>query len=82
MADVPKKSRHVALRYMAVRDHAERLCFVPTGMQRADALTKGAHSGMIYKNVFHLQEMERFESEPVDMTPYAITSGGAKGLFW
>ena len=34
------KSRHYALRYLRVRDHAKDMVFVPTHLQKADALTK------------------------------------------
>ncbi|CAD7943975.1 unnamed protein product [Amoebophrya sp. A120] len=36
------KSRHYALRWWRVKDAAKRLCFCPTHLQRADALTKQA----------------------------------------
>jgi hypothetical protein len=38
-ADRPR-SRHVALRWFNVREEAQRLCFCPTTLQRADPLTK------------------------------------------
>ena len=34
------KSRHYALRYLRVRDHAKDIVFCPTTLQRADGLTK------------------------------------------
>ena len=37
---VTKKSKHMSLRYHIVRDFAKDLCYVPTGVNRADPLTK------------------------------------------
>ncbi len=34
------KSRHYALRWFRVKEHAKKICFCPTGLMRADALTK------------------------------------------
>ena len=34
------KSRHYALRWFRVRDHARKVCFCPTGLMRADGLTR------------------------------------------
>ncbi|MBQ28094.1 MAG: hypothetical protein CMH81_08185 [Nitrospiraceae bacterium] len=38
--EIPKRSRHVALKYSEVLNHSERLFWVPTENQRADGLTK------------------------------------------
>ena len=38
--DLNKKTKHFALRYMRVRDASSRIHFVPTHLQKADALTK------------------------------------------
>jgi len=38
--EIPKRSRHVALKYSEVLQHADRLFWVPTDRQRADGLTK------------------------------------------
>jgi hypothetical protein len=35
-----KKSKHIALRYMSVRDSLQSLCYVPTSKNLSDALTK------------------------------------------
>jgi hypothetical protein len=40
IGDVKPKSRHYALRYLMVKDNAERLLFCPTAEMRADGLTK------------------------------------------
>ena len=38
--EIPRKSRHIALKFSQVLDHSERLFWVPTKAQRADGLTK------------------------------------------
>ena len=38
------QARHYALRYLRVRDQAEKICFVPTHLQKADCLTKSVCS--------------------------------------
>ena len=38
--EIPKKTRHIALRYARVLEHAKRIWFVPTKLQLADGLTK------------------------------------------
>ena len=35
-----KRSKHIGLRYMSVREELERLCYVPTGLNLSDPLTK------------------------------------------
>ena len=35
-----KKSKHIELRYLSVKDHLKRLCFCPTEHNLADGLTK------------------------------------------
>ena len=37
---VTKKSKHINLRYHAVRDHCKDLCYCPTDKNLADPLTK------------------------------------------
>ena len=41
--EIPKKTRHIALRYARVLEHAKRIWFVPTDLQLADGLTKSVH---------------------------------------
>ena len=38
--ELKPKSRHYALRYLRVKDYAEKIVFCPTHLQKADALTK------------------------------------------
>jgi hypothetical protein len=45
--EIPKKSRHVALRYAAVLRQNNRLLFVPTDLQKADGLTKSCNAGAL-----------------------------------
>ena len=40
--EIPKKSRHIALRYARVLEHAKRIWFVPTDLQLADGVTKSS----------------------------------------
>ena len=40
LEEIPKKTRHIALRYARVLEHAKRIWFVPTDIQLADGLTK------------------------------------------
>ena len=74
LADVPKRTRHIALRYVQLRDEASRICFVPTHMQRADALTKAGTNGLMYKNLFHAQNMKRFENAEANVVFCGISS--------
>ena len=41
--EIPKKTRHIALRYARVLEYANRIWFVPTDKQLADGLTKSIH---------------------------------------
>ena len=50
--EIPKKTRHVALRFAKVLPEYQRLWFCPTELQRADGLTKSGNS-MALRNVFH-----------------------------
>ena len=38
--EIPKRTRHIALRYARVLDHSKRVWFVPTDLELADGLTK------------------------------------------
>ena len=38
--EIRPKSRQYALRWFRVKEHAEKICFCPTGLMRADGLTK------------------------------------------
>ena len=40
---IPKKTRHVALRYAKVLPESDRIWFCPTNDQRADGLTKSCN---------------------------------------
>ena len=56
VADTPKKSRHVALRFSSVLEHKDQLRFVDTSRQRADGMTKS-----INKNA--LEQLFSFKKE-------------------
>jgi hypothetical protein len=78
LGDIAKRTRHVALRYAAVKEQAKRLVFVPTTAQRADALTKPPTAEMC-DNVFHVVNMKPLlkggeEDLPMakDCTSYAV----------
>jgi len=43
LEEIPRKSRHIALRYARVLEHAKRVWFVPTDMELADGLTKSVN---------------------------------------
>lgn len=82
LGDIGRKSRHMAIRMNAVREHAERLAFVPTNLQRADGLTKGSQNPHVYELIFRAQEKKKhgsakaWEKDPVqDVTSYALVWG-------
>ena len=50
LEEIPKKTRHIALRYARVLEHAKRLWFVPTDIQLADGLTKSAQRNPLLQN--------------------------------
>ena len=60
--EIPKKTRHIALRYARVLEHAKRIWFVPTDLQLADGLTKSVHRNPL------LQIFTRNPEPSVDMT--------------
>ena len=58
-----KKSKHMSLRFHMVRDHCRDLCYVPTGENKADPLTKGL-VGEKYLSMFkHAPERVRTDEE-------------------
>jgi len=74
-ADMPRKTRHVALRFCHVKEHAARMFFTPTKMQRSDALTKPPTAEMI-RLLFHLPGKDSQWKEKqgliADCTCYAV----------
>jgi hypothetical protein len=58
-----KRSKHMSLRLHMVRDHCRDLCYVPTGENKADPLTKGL-VGEKYLSMFkHAPERVRTDEE-------------------
>lgn len=53
ISDVPKKSRHVALRCQKVLEEGIRSIFTPTDMQLADGMTKSPSDGRMLFNILH-----------------------------
>ena len=39
-----RKSKHIQLRYLSVRDEVDRLCYVNTKLNKADVLTKPTYT--------------------------------------
>jgi hypothetical protein len=64
--EIPKKTRHVALRFARVLPESERLFFVPTDLQRADGLTKSGNYKAL-RNIFQ-------------SGPHPAAAGGDEGL--
>jgi hypothetical protein len=52
-SDFKPRSKHYALRYLKVRDHASALCYCPTELQKADVLTKSSVPGEVRRMVLH-----------------------------
>ena len=81
VADISRKSRHMAIRLSKVRDERERLAFCPTNLQRADGLTKGSPSASVYDLLFTVEgakwkqkEKEDDNAKPVpDLEAYAVS---------
>ena len=42
--EIPKRTRHVALRHCKVLNHSQRIWFCPTDLQLADGLTKSCNA--------------------------------------
>ncbi len=59
--EIPKKTRHIALRYARVLEHGKRLWFVPTDHQLADGLTKSVHRNPL---------LQIFTRVPANPEPY------------
>ena len=75
--DFKPKSRHYALRYLRVKDHAKDIVFCPTTLQKADGLTKlecsGSQRRMLLHNiidpVIEYENEEFSDSEDEEMLP-------------
>ena len=52
-AEIPKKTRHVALRFARVLDEKDRLWFCPTDEQKADGLTKSRNTHALRQIFVH-----------------------------
>ena len=76
----------MALRYLAVRDHGERIAFCTTKMQRSDALTKSGSDFIMYRNLFDCRDMviwnpkDHDKPSMTDCTSYAIMLGEEKAM--
>ena len=53
VAEIGKRTRHVALRFSAVLPECRRLWFVPTEWQKADGLTKSTNAKAL-RNLLHV----------------------------
>ena len=53
IAEIGKRTRHVALRFSAVLPECRRLWFVPTDFQKADGLTKSTNAQAL-RNLLHV----------------------------
>ena len=62
LEEIPKKTRHIALRYARVLEHAKRIWFVPTDKQLADGMTKSVHRNPL------LQIFSRVPEAPQEYT--------------
>ena len=71
--EINARSRHIAVRYSQVRDHASRLVFCPTKLMLADGLTKGISNGKIYRQIFFPQEVSKLEDPEIDCSFAAIS---------
>ena len=60
--EIPKKTRHIALRYARVLEHSKRLWYVPTDVELADGLTKSNNR----EALLHIFERnpEYYEADP------------------
>ena len=67
-------SRHLAIRWHRVRDEAQRLCFVPTHLQRADGLTKNNVSPSQRRLLLHVVESPSIEDVIDDETAYPVSA--------
>ena len=72
-AEIPKRSRHVALRFGAVLQESSRIWFAPTDWQKADGLTKSVNRAALDHLVEnnpkpHYDEAQDEECEDLDMT--------------
>jgi len=77
LSDVPRKSRHMAIRMAVLRQEQQRILFTPTTMQRSDGLTKGSPNPDVYSMLFSTKSMQKWEpnqAQPVaDCEAYAVT---------
>jgi len=58
VSDIPKRTRHVALKHTAVLSQQDRVWFCPTGRMLADGLTKSSNSAAM-RMIFDHSEFER-----------------------
>jgi hypothetical protein len=67
--EIPKKTRHVALRFARVLSESKRLWFVPTDLQKSDGLTKSNNPNALLQ-VFRdgAPYISRNEDEDIDET--------------
>ena len=63
-----------AIRWHRVRDEAQRLCFVPTHLQRADGLTKNNVSPSQRRLLLHVVESPSIEDVIDDETAYPVSA--------
>ena len=69
---ITKKSKHMSIRYHEVKDRCKDLCFVSSGLNRADPLTKPLHGGKylaLFKNELS------FDSEKADSSEFSDSEG-------
>ena len=69
---VTKRSKHMNIRFHQVKDHLKDLCFVSSGLNRADPLTKSLHSGKylaLFKNELDF-DCKRVDDELDSVDPY------------
>ena len=64
--EIPKRTRHVALRFARVLPEARRLWFCPTNDQLADGLTKSGNSAALQKLLFCNSGKPVAEAEDAD----------------
>ncbi len=58
---VTKRSKHINVRYHFLQKYSKNLCFAPTRLQKADALTKGVDKQTLIK-LFYTPPDEQYDS--------------------
>ncbi|MAD46585.1 MAG: hypothetical protein CMH98_16415 [Oceanospirillaceae bacterium] len=58
ITDIAKKTRHIALRFQAVREEKNRVWFCPTDLMKADGLTKSSNAAAL-KMIFDHSKAEK-----------------------